>query len=100
MCEGIDIACLPATTLQKALRERKLSPVELIRACLNVYEAFNPELNAIVTLNDRVLEEARVLETKPPNGLLYGLPVGIKDTIDTTPPNLSLIHISEPTRPY
>ncbi|MCY4673034.1 MAG: amidase [Bacteroidetes bacterium] len=83
MCEGIDIACLPATTLQKALRERKLSPVELVRACLNVYETLNPTLNAIVTLNDRVLEEARVLETKPPNSLLYGLPVGIKDTTDT-----------------
>jgi len=83
VCEGIDIACLPATILQKALRERKLSPVELVRACLNVYETLNPTLNAIVTLNDRVLEEARVLETKPPNGLLYGLPVGIKDTTDT-----------------
>ena len=83
MCEGIEIACLPATTLQRALRERRLSPVDLARACLNVYEKLNPELNAIVTLNDRVLEEARALETRPPKGLLYGLPVGIKDTTDT-----------------
>ncbi len=83
MCADIDIACLPATTLQRALRERRLSPVELTRACLNVYERFNPGLNAIVTLNDRVLEEARTLETQPPKGLLYGLPVGIKDTTDT-----------------
>lgn len=83
MCEGIEIACLPATTLQRALRERRLSPVELARACLNVYEKLNPALNAIVTLNERVLEEARALETKPPKGLLYGLPVGIKDTTDT-----------------
>ncbi len=83
MCEGIEIACLPATALQRALRERRLSPVELTRACLNVYEKLNSELNAIVTLNDRVLEEARTLETKPPKGPLYGLPVGIKDTTDT-----------------
>ena len=83
MCEGIDIACLPATILQRALRERRLSPVELTRACLTVYEKLNPELNAIVTLNDRVLEEARTLETRPPTGLLYGLPIGIKDTTDT-----------------
>ncbi len=83
MSEDIDIACLPATTLQRALRERRLSPVELTRACLNVYEKLNPALNAIVTINDQVLEEARTLETRLPKGLLYGLPVGIKDTTDT-----------------
>ena len=72
-----------ACRLRKRLCDRSLSPVDVAEACLEQITRRNPILNAVVTLNDRLLDEARVLEQEPVKGLLYGLPVGIKDTTET-----------------
>jgi amidase len=73
-----------ARELARLIRERAVSPVEVLDAHLAAIEAINPKLNAIVTL---VAEQARdaaraaeqaVMDGKP-LGLLHGLPVAIKD---------------------
>lgn len=66
---------------------RKVSPVEVVEAHLRRIEEVNPSLNAIVTLADDVLDRARTCQEKVMSGEvlgpLHGLPVTIKDTIDT-----------------
>ncbi len=78
-----DLAERSATELARLVRSRKLSPVDVVRACLERVDRCNPVLNAIVTLNERALDDARELERRLAHGeepgLLCGLPVGIKD---------------------
>jgi amidase len=73
----------PATELRDLIARRQLSPVELIEATLARVERVNPRLNAIVTVNERALDDARELEARLARGgdigSLGGLPVGIKD---------------------
>src|SRR6185436_5909679 len=63
------------------------SPVEVAEAHLEQIERLNPELNAIVTLAPDVLERARAAETAVLRGesvgVLHGVPLTIKDTIET-----------------
>ena len=60
---------------------RDLSPVEVVESALARIEETNGTVNAIVTINERAMDEARALELRGRQnaGLLYGLPVGIKD---------------------
>jgi len=78
-----EITCLSAIEMQQLIQRKELSPVEVIEACLEQVEHYNSKINAICTLNERALDEARRLEQKftknKKMGLLYGLPVGIKD---------------------
>src|SRR3712207_667555 len=72
---------LSATELRRLLLSRDLSPVEVTEGALERIQELNGTINAIVTLNERALDEARALELRGRGnaGLLYGLPVGIKD---------------------
>jgi len=78
----VDLA-LPAVVLTDMLRKREISVVELTEAALGHIERLNPTINAVVTLNPRALDDARALDAQRANneplGLLFGLPVGIKD---------------------
>lgn len=71
------------------IRRRALSPVELATAILARIEALNPTLNAFTTLvpPERVLAAARAAEAQITHGdwrgPLHGIPVGVKDLIDT-----------------
>ena len=73
-----------ARELARLIRDRAVSPVEVLDAHLAVIEAVNPKLNAIVTL---AVEEARAsarlaeiaVGRGEPLGPLHGLPVAIKD---------------------
>ena len=74
--------------LAEALRARKVSPVELTRACLQKIEELNPVLNAFITVTaDQALAQARTTETEISRGdwrgPLHGVPIGLKDLIDT-----------------
>lgn len=74
--------------LSEALRARKLSPVELTRACLQKIEELNPVLNAFITVTaDQALAQARTAEAEisrgDGRGPLHGIPIGLKDLIDT-----------------
>ncbi len=70
------------------VRRRKVSPVELTRACLERIEKLNPALNAFITLTaDTALASARGAEQEigrgDCRGPLHGIPVALKDLLDT-----------------
>src|ERR1041384_8414724 len=70
------------------LRRKEISPVELTSACLARIEELNPTINAFITvMHDSALAEARAAEAeiKAGNwrGPLHGIPIGLKDLIDT-----------------
>jgi aspartyl-tRNA(Asn)/glutamyl-tRNA(Gln) amidotransferase subunit A len=74
----------------RAMRGGRLSPVELTTELLARIDATEPALNAYLTVTaDAALERARQLAAARSSaapaqaGPLFGLPVGIKDIIDT-----------------
>jgi len=70
-------------TLARMIRSREASPVEVVEAHLRQIEKLNPRLNAIITLTPDLLAQARVAEESPSDRPLHGVPVTIKDTIET-----------------
>jgi aspartyl-tRNA(Asn)/glutamyl-tRNA(Gln) amidotransferase subunit A len=100
--EPVPVLSLSSTTMKAAampvletiielaprLRGKEVSPVELTRACLNRIEKLNPELNAFITVSaESALAEALAAETEIQRGEwrgpLHGVPIAIKDLIDT-----------------
>ncbi len=74
--------------LADAIRTKRLSSEEVVKAHLDRIEEVNPKLNAVVQLvADRALEEAReadaALAKGELNGPLHGVPMTIKDSFDT-----------------
>jgi Asp-tRNA(Asn)/Glu-tRNA(Gln) amidotransferase A subunit family amidase len=74
--------------LAEALRQRKISPVELTRSCLQKIEDLNPALNAFITVTaEQALVQARTAEEEILRGNwrgpLHGVPLALKDLIDT-----------------
>ena len=70
------------------LRRKLVSPVELTEQCLARIEKFNPLLNAFITVTgESALGEARAAEAEIQRGQwrgpLHGIPIGLKDIIDT-----------------
>jgi len=70
------------------LRRKEISPVELTRGCLERIEKFNPALNAFITVSaESAMAEARAAEVEISRGdwrgPLHGIPVALKDIIDT-----------------
>lgn len=69
--------------MARLTRAGEVSPVELVREHLERIEADCGRVNAFVrVLADEALEEARRQEAGPKDGLLYGVPVSIKDSMD------------------
>ncbi len=74
--------------LGDALRLRKISPLELTRDCLARIEELNPTLNAFITVTaELALRQAQRAEEEIMQGNwrgpLHGIPIGLKDLIDT-----------------
>ena len=70
------------------VRTKKVSPVELTKACLNRIERLNSKLNAFITVTaESALTEARAAETEIQQGNwkgpLHGIPIALKDLVDT-----------------
>jgi amidase len=60
------------------------SAEERVRECLERIEAREDELRAWAWLDaEAALAQARARDAEPPRGPLHGLPVGVKDVIDT-----------------
>jgi Asp-tRNA(Asn)/Glu-tRNA(Gln) amidotransferase A subunit family amidase len=75
---------LSATDAARLLAARDLSSEELVSACLERIAAREPELHAWAHLDEEVaLAQARDRDAEAPRGPLHGLPVGVKDVIDT-----------------
>ena len=63
---------------------RELSAEDMVRACLERIEEREAVVGAWISLDaDAVLNEARALDSGSLRGPLHGLPVGVKDIIDT-----------------
>src|SRR5215831_4411985 len=73
-----------------AYQSGRLNARQLVQAYLdriNVYDKQGPKINSIITLNPNALEEAARLDKQFKQsglvGVLYGIPILIKDEIDT-----------------
>ncbi|MDD6088160.1 MAG: Asp-tRNA(Asn)/Glu-tRNA(Gln) amidotransferase subunit GatA [Desulfovibrionaceae bacterium] len=71
---------------RERLRNRENTSEELVSACLSRIHATEPDLNALITVRDEALEEARQIDksgidAKKP---LHGIPVTVKDAIVTS----------------
>jgi Asp-tRNA(Asn)/Glu-tRNA(Gln) amidotransferase A subunit family amidase len=75
--------CHGLSEIAKLIKTREVSPVEVAEAHLDRISALNPRLNAIVTLAPDVLERAKAAEKAVITGSLHGVPITIKDTIET-----------------
>lgn len=72
-----------------AVRAGRVSPVELTRACLDRISRYDRELNSFITVTDQsALGEARLAEQELAQrrwrGPLHGIPIALKDNIDTS----------------
>jgi amidase len=77
-----------ATKLARVIQEKKVSSVEVVSAYMEQIDAVNPKLNAIVQLTaETALEQAResdkALARGEIKGPLHGVPITIKDSLDT-----------------
>jgi aspartyl-tRNA(Asn)/glutamyl-tRNA(Gln) amidotransferase subunit A len=89
--ESVDAGGLRVRTIHDTsalFRRRDLSPVELTRACLDLIEKLNPQLNAfVVVTRASALAEAEAAEKAIQRGEwlgpMHGIPIGLKDIIDT-----------------
>ena len=83
-----DLHWLTAAEAAAAIAARKLSPVELTTALLDRIEKLDPRLHVFIRLDaEAAMAAARAAEAEimagRPRGPLHGVPVGIKDIIDT-----------------
>lgn len=83
----MSIIDMSAVELVKRMKEKELSPVEVVKAFLDRIDEHNSKWNAFVTINDRALTEAKEAEEAIVKGKklgkLHGLPVAIKDLTPT-----------------
>jgi aspartyl-tRNA(Asn)/glutamyl-tRNA(Gln) amidotransferase subunit A len=72
----------------RRIRARQLTSTELTKAFLQRIEIYNPKLNAFITvMGDEALRQAAFLDSEAKagkfRGPLHGLPIVLKDNIDT-----------------
>jgi Asp-tRNA(Asn)/Glu-tRNA(Gln) amidotransferase A subunit family amidase len=80
----MDPCFLTAAEAAAQMRERKLTSEALIRSCLERIETRDPSVKAWLYIDKaQAIAVARELDKRPPMGPLHGLPVGVKDMIDT-----------------
>ena len=78
----LDLCYTPATELAARIRDRKLSPVELMKNTLARIEAVNPKLNCFCFVYpEEALAKARAAEQAVMDGRalgpLHGVPIAI-----------------------
>jgi Asp-tRNA(Asn)/Glu-tRNA(Gln) amidotransferase A subunit family amidase len=75
---------LTASAASALIKARKLGAEELVRSCLNRIETRDPLVRAWLHIDpEQALRAAREADKRPPSGVLHGLPIGVKDVIDT-----------------
>lgn len=71
------------TEINELLKTKKIKPIDLVEEAFANIEN-NKDLNAYITLNkEEALKQAKELEDKEVDNLLFGLPIAIKDNIVT-----------------
>jgi len=68
----------------EAINARKVTSVDLVQACLDRIDERDSDVKAWIQIDRQaVLDEAKSRDREAPVGPLHGVPVGIKDVIDT-----------------
>lgn len=79
-----ELSMLSLAEAAALIAARELSPVALTEAMLARIEALEPRLHAFVRVTpERALADARRAEAEAPRGPLHGVPIALKDLIDT-----------------
>jgi Asp-tRNA(Asn)/Glu-tRNA(Gln) amidotransferase A subunit family amidase len=83
-----DLTLLSAGEMAEQIRQKRISPVELVDAHFARIAKLNPRLNAYIALDEqRVRRDARTLEAELAHdnlrGPLHGVPISIKNSIET-----------------
>lgn len=83
-----DLTQLSLAQAGELLRRKAISPVEVTQACLSRIERLNPAVNAFITVTaEEALKQAREAESEIHRGHwrgpLHGVPLALKDLIDT-----------------
>ena len=86
--QATDPTTLSIAEAQRLIRSGALSPLELVEAYVERIGRFDDRLNAFVTVTEeRAVERARALEAELAGGRwrgpLHGIPIALKDNIDT-----------------
>jgi amidase len=85
----IEILELTIPQIQEALRTKKMTSVELVKMYLDRIQQFDkngPSINSVLTINQDALEIAEKMDRErggAQQGPLYGIPVLLKDNIET-----------------
>ena len=68
--------------IHKLLKEKKIKPIDLVEEAFKSIE--ESSLNAYITLNkEEAIKQAKELENKEVDNILFGLPIAVKDNIVT-----------------
>ncbi len=68
--------------IHELLVKKEITPLDLVDEALSRIEE-NKDLNAFITINDKVREEASELGEVDPDNLFFGIPIAVKDNIVT-----------------
>ena len=83
---AIDITKMDISELQKALDANIITSYELTQLYLDRINAYDKDYNAIITINERAIDEAKRLDEERSTGkvrsTLHGIPIIVKDNID------------------
>ena len=79
-----DLESLSASQAAKALAKREIKATDLLLSCLDRIGQRENTVKAWVSLGkENALSKAKALDKGPIQGLLHGLPIGVKDLYDT-----------------
>ena len=81
----MDMTRASATEIAAAIRAGELTSVDVVSALAERITAREPEIHAFAHFDaSQALTEARLRDASAPTGALHGVPVAIKDIIDTS----------------
>lgn len=82
----IDITNETVASLSKSLDEEIITSEELINIYLERIKKYNDQYNALITINENAINEAKELDKERQNGniksSIHGIPIIVKDNID------------------
>jgi aspartyl-tRNA(Asn)/glutamyl-tRNA(Gln) amidotransferase subunit A len=82
------VAGLTLAEASSRIKSGLVTSTELVNACLARIDVYNPKVNAFITVTrEQALAQARTLDAEQRagrlRGPLHGIPIGLKDNIDT-----------------
>lgn len=85
MPAGAETLTAGTAEIARRIRDGEWTAESVARACLERIASREPDIGAWAHVDpDAVLERARALDRALPRGVLHGVPIGVKDVIDTS----------------